>query len=121
MAALMLETIITGATRQFHPWLRLHHEGNNIGRHPAAEQIRVSRIWEQDELHGLGYLQNGKDLIPQHLILLRGVECTRKQQPWAGFSSLRAIKCPMATEGEPHIAVLPRTNTPLDILQKSKQ
>ncbi len=41
-----LKVIIVGAACQLRPWLRLHDQGNHIGRHPAGKQVRVSRIRE---------------------------------------------------------------------------
>ena len=40
----MLKVVIVGAARQLRPWLRLHDQGNHIGRHPAGKQVGVSRV-----------------------------------------------------------------------------
>jgi hypothetical protein len=65
----VLKVVIVGAARQLRPWLRLHDQGNHIGRHPAGQQVGVSRVRQQGELHSRRYLERGKDLFPPHLLL----------------------------------------------------
>jgi len=53
---MVLETVIASAARQFRPWLCLHNQRHHIGWHPASQQVRVSGIWEEGELHSRGDL-----------------------------------------------------------------
>ena len=50
-ASRMLKGVIAGAACQLRPWLRLHDQGNHIGRHPAGKQVGVSGVRKQGELH----------------------------------------------------------------------
>lgn len=52
----MLKVIIAGAACQLRPWLRLHDQGNPIGRHPAGKQVCVSGVRKQGELHSRRHL-----------------------------------------------------------------
>src|SRR5947208_15938615 len=52
---------------------------------------------------------------------LRGMERACQQQARLGLSSRCATQGPMATEGEPHFATLPRTNASLDVMQKREE
>ena len=72
----MLKGVIAGAARELRPWLRLHDQGNHIGRHPAGQQVGVSGVRQQGELHRCRDLERGKDLVPPHVLLLRGMERT---------------------------------------------
>jgi hypothetical protein len=66
----VLKVVIVGAACQLRPWLRLHDQGNHIGRHPAGQQVGVSGVRQQGELHSRRDLERGKDLVPPHLLLL---------------------------------------------------
>ena len=52
----MLKVIIAGTACQLRPWLRLHNQGNHIGRHPAGKQVGVSGVRKQGELHSRRHL-----------------------------------------------------------------
>jgi hypothetical protein len=117
----MLEAVIAGAACQLSPWLRLYDQRNHIGRYPTGKQVGVSGVRKQGDLHSRRHLQCGKDLLPPHLVLLRRGECTGQQQSWLGLRSRRATHGPMATEGEPHFAALPRTNAFLGVMQEREE
>jgi hypothetical protein len=52
----MLKVIIAGAACQLRPWLRLHDQGNHIGRRPTGKQVCVSGVRKQGELHSRRHL-----------------------------------------------------------------
>ena len=90
------------------------------GTRPASRLV-CQESGSKVTLHSRRHLQCGKDLLPSTPGPPAKGECTGQQQSRLGLRSRRATHGPMATEGEPHFAALPRTNAFLGVMQEREE
>jgi hypothetical protein len=78
------QIVIATRANQFRARLSPHHESAAIDRHTASQQIRVSEVGQEDELHAVGQGEGGEEVVPIEMAVGCGLAPIGKEQTGPG-------------------------------------